>query len=182
MAEAAVKHLRLAPTVAEKDKGKPFLTAHIDRAIVMTQYDLRGFSHPLGMRLHHKHPKYLDAAIANFISFAADAGHDGTKTDPKFVGYFDSSFKDYLAMCKRLAACCDGSEKEAIQLIVGEFIRQHKDMGAKIASGKIDDKNGYLKPLVKTNRMGKAVIALATAFDVEVKTGRVRKEKAAPKR
>jgi hypothetical protein len=176
MAKAALKHLRLAPTVAEKDKGKPFLTANIDRAIVMTQYDLRGFSHPLGFRIHHQHPKYLDATIGNFVSFAADAGHDGKKTDEKFVGYFDSSFKDYLAMCKRLVECCDGSEKEAIQLIVGKFIHQHKDMTAKVKVGKME-KTGYLRPMHKNNRMGKAIIALATAFDVDLKTGRVRKDK-----
>ena len=164
----AVRHIRLAPTIAEKDADKPFLTANIDRAVVMTQYDLRGFAHPMGFRLHHKHPKYLDAAIANLTAFAADAGHNGKRTDAKFVGYHDSSFKDYLAMCKRLAACCDGSEKEAIQLIIREFVRQHKDMAAKITAGKIQDP-GYLKPLTKKNRMGKAIIALAQAFDVKLK-------------
>lgn len=171
----AAKVLRLGPTIAEKDAGKPFLTAHIDRAIVMTQFDLRGFSHPLGFRLHHQHPKYLDATICNFVSFAANAG-SAEATDPKFVGYFDSTFKDYLAMCRRLAKCCDGSEKEAIQLIVAEFIRQHKDMTTKVATGEIED-TGYLQPLVKENCMGKAVIALATTFGVNIKSGKIRKKK-----
>lgn len=169
----AVRKIRLAPTVEEKDAGKSYLTANIDRAIVMTQYDLRGFAHPMGFRLHHKHPKYLDAAIANLTAFAANVSHGAT--DTSYVGYFDSSFKDYLAMCKRFAACCDGSEKEAIQLIVREFVRQHKDMAAKIAAGKIQDP-GYLKPIMKKNRMGNAIIALAQAFDVKLPSAKKKKK------
>lgn len=175
MAKTAVKHMQV-DSVAEKDKGKPYLTANIDRAIVMTQYDLRGFAHPLGLRIQHKHPKYLDATIGNFMSFASHAG-ERERTDPKHVDYFDSPFKDYLAMCRRLAECCDESEKEAIQLVIGEFIRQHADMTAEVASGKIDDRGGYLKPLTKHNRMGKAVIALAMAFDVKLPTAKKRKKK-----
>lgn len=166
----AIQHLRLAPTVREKGRDKPFLTVNIDRAIVMTQYDLRGFLHPLGFRIRHQHAKYLYATIFNFAVFAADAGHDGKNTDEKFTDYHVSSFRDYLAMCKRLAECCDCSEKEAIQLIVCEFIRQHKDMSAKVEAGKME-KTPWLKPLTKRNRMGKAIIALATAFDVDLKNG-----------
>lgn len=157
---------RRSRDVEEKDAGKPYLTANIDRAIVMTQYDLRGFSHPMGLRIEEPVPKFLDATIGNFISFAANAGRE--KTDPDFVDYFRSSFDAYLAMCKRFVACCDGSEREATQLIIREFARQHKEMAAKIAAGELEDSNGYLKPLKRDNRMGKAVLALAEAFEVNL--------------
>ncbi len=170
---AAVKPLRLAPTVEKKDGDKPYLTANIDRAIVMTQYDLRGFAHPMGMRLHHKHPKYLDAMIINLVAFAANVGHGST--DPQYVSFRRGSFKDSLAMCKRLASCCEGSEKEAIQLIIREFLRQHKDMAAKIAAGKIEDP-GYLKPITTKNPMGRGIIALARAFDVKLPSEKKKKK------
>lgn len=159
----AVRHPR---TVEEKDVGKPYLTANIDRAIVMTQYDLRGFAHPLGLRIEEPVPKFLDATIGNFISFAAHANRE--VTDPDFVDYFRSSFDDYLAMCKRFAACCDSSEREATQLIIREFARQHREMAVKIAAGELEDSSGYLKPLKRDNRMGKAVLSLAEAFEVNL--------------
>ena len=152
--------------VEEKDAGKPYLTANIDRAIVMTQYDLRGFAHPLGVRIEKHVPKFFDATINNFICFAAHVGKK--KTDPEFVSYFDSSFDEYLAMCNRFAGCCDSSEREATQFIIREFVLQHKEMTAKIAAGELDNRNGYLQPLNRDNRMGKAIIALAEAFEVNL--------------
>lgn len=160
-------------TVEEKDAGKPFLTRNIDRAIVMTQYDLRGFGHPLGFRIRGLSPKSFDATVANLIRFAA--GCATQVTDPEFVGYSESTFEEYLAMCKRLAACCDGSEREAIQLIVRTFIRRHKSMTTKVGMGKMKP-SPYLTPLEKDNELGKAIIALATAFGVDLETGKILKK------
>lgn len=140
-----------------------FLTANIDRAIVMTQYDLRGFAHPLGVRLKNGSPKYLDAATGNFVAFAAGVSKEGGPTDAGHVDFFNSSYDDYLAMCQRLAADCDLSQREAIRLIVKEILHQHSEMTAAVAAGNTEA-SPYLQPLSKDNRWGKAVLALMEAF------------------
>jgi hypothetical protein len=144
-----------------------FLTANIDRAIVMTQYDLRGFAHPLGFREKKGSAKSLDATTGNFMAFAAGCGQHKEPTDENYADYFDSLFEDYLAMCKRLVADCDESQKEAIQLIVQEIVKQRDEMAAEVAAGK-REASAYIKPLEKTNRWGKAVLALAEAFEVSL--------------
>ena len=147
-----------------------FLTANIDRAIVMTQFDLRGFAHPLGFRMKEKSSKSLYMITGNLVGFAAGLGHeDGKSTDEAYASYHESSYEDYLAMCKRLFEDCDGSEKEAIQLIVLEIVKQSKEMKAEVASGKMEA-SGYLKPLEKSNTWGKAVLALAEVFEVTFET------------
>jgi hypothetical protein len=82
-------------------------------------------------------------------------------------GYWKSSFEDYLAMCKRLASECDLSQKEAIQLIVHEIVKQNKEMRAKVAAGTMKP-SAYLQPLEKDNDWGKVVLALAEAFEVKL--------------
>jgi len=143
-----------------------FLRGNIDRAIVMTQYDLRGFAHPLGFRFEEKDPKSLDAITGNFIKFAAGCG-GGRKSTHECADYFKSSFEDYLAMCQVLIEDCDDSEREAIQLIVQEFVRQSEEMNAEVAAGK-REASIYLQPLERGNRWGKAVLALAEAFEVKL--------------
>jgi hypothetical protein len=146
-----------------------FLTANIDRAIVMTQYDLRGFLHPLGMRMEYKaSPKSLSATTTNLVAFAAGRGHGDRKATVKnYVGFDDSSFKEYLAMCKKLAGDCDCSQKEAIQLIVKEIIQQSEQMKSEVALGERKT-SAYLEPLRKNNYWGKAVLALVEAFEVKL--------------
>ena len=148
----------------------PFLRANIDRAIVMTQYDLRGFADPVGMRFDGNTPKTLDALTGNFVGFAAGLGKDGSEpTDDSYVSYWDSSFEQYLAMCQKLAEACDGSEKEAIQLIIQEIVRQSNELKAKVAAGELEQ-SGYLKPLSKDNRWGNAILALAEVFEVDLES------------
>lgn len=148
-----------------------FLTANIDRAIVMTQYDLRGFAHPFGIRLEPlSSAKSFDAITANFMAFAAGLGRrEGNPTDKQFVSYSKSSYEEYLAMCRRLVEDCDGSQKEAIQLIVQEIVKQNKEMRDEVAAGK-REKSVYLQPLEKSNCWGKAVLALAEAFEVKLES------------
>jgi len=132
----------------------------------MTQYDLRGFSHPFGIRMKPLSPKSLDATTGNFCSFAAGLGKkDAQPTTETYVNYFESSFQEYLTMCQELASDCDGSEKEAIQLIIHEIVRQSNLMKQQVANSERESTN-YLKPLTKENRWGKAILALAEAFEV----------------
>lgn len=151
----------------------PFLRANIDRAIVMTQYDLRGFWHPLGFREEHaSSPKSLSATTANLVAFAAGIGNhkpDEPSCEPtdEYAEYASSTFEDYLAMCMRLASECDCSQKEAIQLIVLEIVAQSNEMKAKVAASDMEPSD-YLKPLDKENYWGRAVLALAEAFEVEL--------------
>lgn len=146
-----------------------FLTANIDRAIVMTQYDLRGFANAFGFREEPlASAKSLDATTANFVAFAAGLGQRARPTDERFADYFKSSYRRYLAMCKRLAKDCDSSEKEAIRLIIRDIVNQNAKMRAEVAAGKREP-SPYLLPLSKRNRWGKAVLALAAAFKVKLK-------------
>lgn len=147
----------------------PFLIASIDRAIVMTQYDLRGFGHPLGFRIPAMNPKSLYILTGNFIGFAAMVSNDQTgPADESYVKFSsDASFEERLAMCHKLAASCDKSQKEAIQLIVKEIVVQSEQMKAKVAAGTRESSN-YLMPLDKTNCWGMTVLALAEAFEVVI--------------
>ena len=153
----------------------PFLTASIDRAIVMTQYDLRGFAHPLGFRMDGPpNAKNLDAITGNFASFASLARSSADQRQgesPEFideyVSYFDSSFEEYLEMCKQLVSDCDGSAKEAIQFLIKQIVSRQRELVAeKESSG--EDSGAYLKPLEKDNRWGKAVLALVEVFEVSL--------------
>jgi hypothetical protein len=144
-----------------------FLRANIDRAIVMTQYDLRGFAHPFGHRVAKgASAKSLAATTCNFMNFANGAEH-GAATDEAYADAHESSFDAYFAMCKRMAKVCDLSEKEAIQLIVLEIIKQSEEMKAEVVAGKREP-SGYLKPLEKDNYWGKVVLALVEAFEVKL--------------
>lgn len=139
--------------------------ANIDRAIVMTQYDLRGFAHPLGIRMKYmSSPKSLDATTCNLMEFAAGFRPDSGGTN---LDYFTCSYEEYLACCKQFAASCEGSRKEAVQLIIHEIVRQSKQMHQEVAEGK-RKRSPYLLPLKKENRWGRTVLALAEAFDVEL--------------
>jgi len=148
----------------------PFLTANIDRAIVMTQYDLRGFAHPLGYRVKKKgSAKSLDATTCNLVAFAVGLGKEDTEeiTDDDYVSALGSSFEDYLAMCKRLAEVCDMSQKEAIQIIIQDIVQQSEEMKAEVAAGTMKTSN-YIQPMDKNNRWGKVVLALMEAFEVPI--------------
>ncbi len=147
----------------------PFQRANIDRAIVMTQYDLRGFSHPLGIRLDKPTPKYLDAITCNFIAMAAGLMNEpnsvGTVDD--FVDYFgEGSFEDFVSLYQKLAKDCTGDEKEAIVLIFDDIVKMNEKLHAEVASG-AREPSPYLQPLEKENRWGRTVLAFRKAFEPE---------------
>ena len=144
----------------------PFLIANIDRAIVMTQYDLRGFVHPLGFRQKEMTGKTLDAITGNFVAFAIGLGNERGPT-VAYTDYFESSFEEYLAMCKQFAEACDLSEKEAIQLLIREIMKKDEEMKAEVAAKKRDP-DGYLRPIDESNRWGRAILALVEAFDIPI--------------
>lgn len=148
-----------------------YLTRNIDRAIVLTQYDLRGFAHPIGARRKGLvSPKNLDAITGNLTACAAGfSGEEGAQsTDESWVSYWEeNTFEDLLTMYQRLHEDCDLSQREAIQLIVLEIVRKSVELKAEVASGE-RRQSSYLQPLDKTNRWGAAILALAEAFEVEL--------------
>ncbi len=143
-----------------------FLRASVDRAIVMTQYDLRGFGHPLGIRITKKHPKYHLALMCNFMSFCCMSAEKGKQIDGA-LHYTESTFEQYRSMCKELATFCEGSEKEAIQLIIKAMARQHMMFRRQIRAGRLEE-NRYFAPVVKTTITGKVLLSLAEAFGVSL--------------
>jgi len=147
----------------------PYLCANIDRAIVMTQADLRGFWHPIGFRCDDVSPKSLVAITANLLCFAAGTGKENGPTDDSYIHYSEGgTFERRLAMCKRLAEDCKCvSQTEAIQLIVKEIVRKSEAMKAEVAAGTRPE-SAYLKPLEKGNWWGDLVLALSEAFDVSL--------------
>lgn len=150
-----------------------FFTANIDRAIVMTQYNIYGYAHSLRLFFQDntfyvaKSPKNLDETTGNFMAFAAGFNMGRMPTDEHYVDYFKSSYDDYLAMCKRLHKDCDGSEEAAIQFIILNIIKQSEEMKSEVAAGKMEAST-FLKPLEKSNHWGKAVLALAEAFELKL--------------
>lgn len=145
----------------------PFLQANIDRAIVITQYNLRGYDHSSGAGKEVS-AKWLDATTCNLACYAVGLNRkDDSKPTTLYADYFDSSFGEYLAMCKELAGDCDHYQKEAIQLIVRDIVGLSAEMKAELAAG-TREPSPYLLPLAKNNRWGKAVLALAEAFEVSL--------------
>ncbi len=146
-----------------------FDRANIDRAIVMTQYDLRGFLSPLGFRYKEHTPKTLDATTCNLVAFAIGLGKDDKTqlTENDYVDYFTSTYDEYLAMCKRLVEVCDCSQKEAIQLIIQDIVRRSNQMKVEVADGDMEP-SPYLLPLSKDNRWGRAICVLAEVFEVDI--------------
>lgn len=143
----------------------PLSIENIDRAIVMTQYDLRGFAHPLGFREEKMNPKSLDAITANFVGSVFGISKDES-TDKSYVDYFTGSFEEKLAMCRHFAEGCGcSSQKEATQLIIQEIVRQSEQMKAEVVSGDRKE-SAYLKSLSKDNCWGGLILALAEVFEV----------------
>jgi hypothetical protein len=141
----------------------------IDRAIVVTLYDLEGFLSPLGYR-HKKgeNNKGFEAIAPNFVSFALGYPKEG-EIPPEDVrpGRLDSTYEEYLGLCKEFVERCDPAQKELAQRIIKEILKQDAERKEKLG----DQKDAYVKPLSVDNWWGKVVIALATAFEVELPQG-----------
>lgn len=154
---------------SSKRKGtlcKMYLQANIDRAIVVTLCDLHGCSIGGLLQRSENSPKGLNATICNFMSYVG-MGESRKPTNDSYVGSNDSSFDDYLAMCKRAAQDVDFYQKAAIQMIVKDMLRRVDELNVQISAGKIEP-TAYLKPIEKSNYLGKILIALAEAFEVEL--------------
>lgn len=142
-----------------------FRFENINRTIVEAQYDLRGPRHPLAGRRSAMSQKSLEAITADLAAGAMQLNPDGHVDDPLFVNYAYCSYEDYLAMCQQLASDCSPVQKEAIQLLIQEILRQHEKIEAEIASGACE-KSKYLGARDKSTYWGRAILALMEAFEV----------------
>jgi hypothetical protein len=147
----------------------PFVPSCIDRAIVATQFDVRGFMHELGFRFgKYECAKSISYIPGNFICFAAGyGGPEGSEPTEFLLERFDQMFVDSLAVCQKLAAACNRFEREAIQLIVIDIIEQNIELHAR-AGRTGEEKSVYLMPLERGNRWGNIVLALVVAFEVSL--------------
>lgn len=148
-----------------------FLDKNINNAIIITQYNLRGFQHPLGFRLKYlESPKCLDATTANFMMLALgfiNKLEDAEDYPLDYADYFSSTYEDYSIMCTDMMKVCTAPQIEAIQIIVKEFIYQGRKIQFEIKHKK-RPVSQYSFILKKDNNWGKAVISLAKAFKVSL--------------
>ena len=141
----------------------PFSHPNIDRAIVLTQYDLRGFGDPLGFRhTRAMSPKCLNATLANLISISAGCGKKGEQRDETYHFPPGATLKELKVMCEKFAKSCDLTEREAIQLILREMMQQAAQMRAEIRTQK-REKSVYVDP---KRYWGRMLRAMRHAFEV----------------
>lgn len=146
-----------------------FVKSNIDRAIVLTLFDLNGFQWPTGFRApRSKDYKGFSFIPANLVAFSDGYFSTGERqaSDPSHPNLFKSRFADYLETCRRLARACDKAQREAVRNIIKEILERHEKR-SRLPVDSIDPSSrAYIFPLRKGNYWGKALIALATAFRV----------------
>ncbi|MDD5437677.1 MAG: hypothetical protein PHC70_00840 [Patescibacteria group bacterium] len=107
-----------------------FKSENINSAIIATQYDLRGFYHPLGFRMKRGEcgAKLFSCIPGNLVVFAIGFGSEPRNaTDDSYVPR-DASYEEYLNMCRRFAEDCNPAQKEAVQIILEEVKTQAEEV------------------------------------------------------
>jgi hypothetical protein len=141
-----------------------FQKCSIYMAIVATQYDLRGFWHPAGFRQKkNESSKSFHATTLNLVAFMSKAA-----CNEKLPSPFKCTHSEYLSLCQKIATNCNLCQKEAVQLIIRDFVSQNKEMRNEVDRGEREE-SPYLLPLSKKNDWGKVVLALGEAFEVDLK-------------
>ena len=137
----------------------------IDRGIVMTQADLRGFYHPLGVRIKPTVPKFVFYATVNLPAFMAGVSNDDYEVDPTFVSAdSDATYEQHVTMVKTMAEACDASQTEAIELILRSITRKMSTYRKQRDTGEYDGPDRYVHELTKDNIWGITVLAMREGF------------------
>ena len=148
-----------------------YLKENIDAAIVCTQFDLRGFWHPLGFRcklpLEGKDLSYIPV---NLIGFAVGFGkkENNVATDESYCSPFDekTTKESVDKMCKKFAQDCDLFRREAIQLIIKDILKAFHECRDRIAKGEEETK--YIPEVLDNNtNWGMLMVSLVEAFEVD---------------
>lgn len=154
---------------------------NINVAIIATQFDLRGFLHPLGVRMELPNTaKSIQAILGNFIAFAVGLGRKNeSKNIPTDPEYFDvlcrrktdkvMHYKDYVALSRRLKSCCGMFQCDAIREIIKEILSQYHQYWKNAGDKKVPA-SVYLPAVInKTTGWGKTILALVEVFQVDKK-------------
>lgn len=147
-----------------------FLQQHIDRSIIVAQFDLRGYLHPLGFRMKNgEDNKGFTFLPANFVYFAAGnfgkgRDEDGTHEIPDLD---DGTYEEWLQVGKDLAAACDSYSHEAVQYLLKEVILQ-TDQRRAAAEQLKGPYAQYVPSMESSDYFGKVLLTLAEAFDVAI--------------
>lgn len=151
-----------------------YLTKNIDRAIVMTQADLRGFFHPLGCRFKPNTAKDVFYATINLPSFMSHAKDDGDEPDATFVSAFDNeaTYAQHVAMAKAMADACDLSQAEAIDLILQKIAREMSRFRKQHEAGEYKGNANYIGKLDKDTAWGRTFLAMREGFAEKFRAAR----------
>ena len=152
-----------------------YLTKNIDRAIVMTQADLRGFFHPLGIRLKPNSAKDVFYATINLPGFMSGSSKDEEEErDETYVSALDNdaTYEQHVAMAKAMADACDLSQAEAIDLILQRIAREMSRFRKQHEAGEYEGNANYIGKLDKETTWGRTFLAMREGFAEKFKAAR----------
>jgi hypothetical protein len=136
----------------------------------MTQADLRGFYHPLGLRMRPGIAKYLFYTTINLPAFMSGTASDSHEVDSSFVSADSgAAYEQHVEMAKAMAEACDVSQVEAIGLLLRSMIRKMKKFRKQRDAGQYDGPEGYISELSKDNIWGITVLSMMEGFDEKFK-------------
>ncbi len=153
-----------------------FLSENINDAILLSQYDMRGYVHPLGFRMNGIEAKGLSYLPVNLIQFSAGWGKkddSGNKLEPTIAPdllfYYNEenlTYEKILALCQKFVSECNRYQKEAIQFLLKDVLNKTAELKAEAESK--NERTAYIRPLDQSNNWGKIMLGLMEAFDVKV--------------
>ena len=152
-----------------------FLSENINNAILLSQYDMRGYVHPLGCRMNGIEAESLSYLPVNLILFSAGCGkkdNSGNELEPTIAPdllfYCDEdslTYEKIFILCQKFALECNNFQKEAIQFLLKDVLNKTEELKT-IAKSK-NERIADIRPLDQSNNWGKIMLGLMEAFDVQ---------------
>jgi len=137
----------------------------IDRAIVMTQADLRGFYHPMGLRVIPTAAKFVFYTTINLPAFMAGISDENHETDETYVSADSkATYEQHVIMAKAMAEACNVTQVEAIDLILRSIVRKMNTYRKEREAGILTSSEGYIYTRDKTNIWGITVLSMREGF------------------
>jgi hypothetical protein len=134
---------------------------HIDRAVLDIFYLSQ-------QPFWNERSKDLEATLPNVLDYSMGFGEDDCTNKPEeSANYFTSSYDEYLACWHLLAQACNLSHKYVIMLIWRKVVLMNQKMHTEVAAG-TRERHPTLQVLDKSTRWGRAVYAVAEAFEFDL--------------
>lgn len=137
----------------------------VSRAIIETQFNLRGHESVLGTRTPPEEmgPEDIYTILQNFIRVARQGSEESidawlSRSHPSLA---------HLALCKKLAKSCNMYAKEAVQYLISDIARWNEQMRLEICEGKRKASASIIPHSEETGE-GRTLLALAEAFEVNL--------------